>query len=170
MNQYCLNCGHRLETQIIENRERDVCPVCGRINYVQLKVTAGMLVVQASKLLLVQRAIEPWKGYWYLPAGYVENDETPIHAAEREAQEETGLEINAENLEDIYFYNDDPRGNGLLILYSGRVAGGKIKINSEAEEIRFFYPDEINSLKLAGGSHNIAIRDWLTKLSEAGVR
>ncbi len=170
MYQYCLKCGQQLDVQIIENRKRDICPVCGWINYVQLKVTAGMLVVNASKLLLVQRAIEPWKGYWYLPAGYVENDETPIHAAEREAQEETGLEIKAEKLEDIYFYNDDPRGNGLLILYSGRVAGGQIKINNEAEDIRFYFPNEINSLKLAGGSHNIAISDWLSKISGIGAK
>ena len=170
MNQYCLNCGHRLEKQIIENRERDTCPVCGWINYVQLKVTAGMLVVQDSKLLLVQRAIEPWKGYWYVPAGYVENDETPMYAAEREAREGTGLEIHAEALVNIYFYNDDPRGNGLLILYSGRITGGKIKINGEAKAIRFFYSEDISTLKLAGGSHNNAIRDYLTKVSKVDAK
>jgi 8-oxo-dGTP diphosphatase len=170
MNQYCLKCGHLLEQKIIEKYERDICPVCGWIYYIQLKVTAGMRVVQDTKLLLVQRAIEPWKGYWYLPAGYVEYDESPIQAAEREAREETGLEIKTDNLEGVFFYDDDPRGNGLLILYSGRPIGGKIKINSEAEAICFFSPLEIKSLKLAGGSHNIAIHDWLIKASDAGVR
>ena len=170
MNLYCLNCGHRLEKQIIENRERDICPVCGWVNYIQLKVTAGMLVVQDSKLLLVQRVIEPWKGYWYLPSGFAENDETQIHAAEREAREETGLDIHAEALVNVYFYNDDTRGNGLLILYSGRITGGKIKVNSEAKAIKFFYPEEINSLKLAGISHNNAIRDCLAKISKVDAK
>ena len=170
MNQYCLNCGHRLEKKIIENHERDICPICGWVNYIQLKVTAGMLVAQDSKLLLVQRAMDPWKDYWYLPAGYVENDETPIHAAEREAREETGLEIQAERLENIYFYNNDPRGNGLLILYSGKITGGNIKINREAKANKFFYPEEIGALKLAGGSHNKAIWDFLVKISMADAK
>lgn len=170
MNQYCLNCGHRLEKKIIENRKREICPLCGWVNYIQLKVTAGMLVVQDSRLLLVQRAMEPWKDYWYLPAGYVENDETPLKAAEREVREETGLEIKARRLENIYFYNDDPRGNGLLILYSGRVVGGNIKINREAKAIRYFYPEEIRALKLAGGSHNLAIRDYLVKISKVDAK
>ena len=169
MNQYCLKCGHLLEQKIIERYERGICPVCGWINYIQLKVTAGLLVFQDTKLLLVKRAIDPWKGYWYLPAGYVENDESPIQAAEREAHEETGLRIRADILENVLFYNDDPRGNGILILYSGKLVGGKIQINSEAEAIRFFSPDEIISLKLAGGSHNIAIHDWLKKTSDTGV-
>jgi ADP-ribose pyrophosphatase YjhB (NUDIX family) len=170
MNHCCLNCGHRLEIKIIENRKREICPVCGWINYVQLKVTAGILVIQDTKLLLVQRAIEPWKGHWYLPAGFVEDDETPIHAAEREAREETGLEIHAVALLNIYLYNDDPRGNGLLILYSGRILGGKIKINSEAKDIRFFYSKDIDTLKLAGGSHNIAIRDYFSRISKVDTK
>jgi 8-oxo-dGTP diphosphatase len=170
MNQYCLKCGHLLEEKIIERYERGICPVCGWINYIQLKVTAGLLVAQAGKLLLVKRAIEPWKGYWYLPAGYVENDESPIQAAEREAREETGLVIKADILENVLFYNDDPRGNGILILYSGKPVAGNIQINNEAEAIHFFSPDEINSLKLAGGSHNKAIYDWLKKTSYAGIR
>jgi ADP-ribose pyrophosphatase YjhB (NUDIX family) len=166
MDQYCLNCGHQLEKQIIENRDRDICPDCGWVNYVQLKVTAGVLVVQDSKLLLVQRAIDPWKGYWYLPAGYVESDENPVHAAEREAQEETGFEIHVKELVDIYFYNDDPRGNGLLILYYGRIKSGKMLISKETKAIKFFYPDEIRTLKLAGGSHSKAIDDYLTRVSK----
>jgi 8-oxo-dGTP diphosphatase len=169
MNQYCLKCGHLLEQKIIERYERGICSVCGWINHVQLKVTAGVLVVQDDKLLLVQRAIDPWKGYWYLPAGYVENDESPIQAAEREAREKTGLIIKTDILENIFF-KDDPRGNGILILYSGRPVGGYIQINIEADAIGYFSPDEIISLKLAGGSHNIAIRHWLTKTSDAGVR
>lgn len=118
---------------------REVCPVCQWIFYPQLKVTASVLVVREGKILLVQRAKEPWKGYWYLPAGYVENDETPRMAAEREAEEETGFSIISKDLIDTYFYDDDPRGNGLLILYSGTISSGEIRNNAEAMAIEFFF-------------------------------
>jgi 8-oxo-dGTP diphosphatase len=161
MNHFCIQCGHPLNKRNIENRIRDVCENCGWISYDQLKATAGVFLVEGERLLLVKRAIDPWKGYWYLPAGFIESDESPIQAAEREGKEETCLEIKALSLIDVYFYNDDPRGNGLLILYSGKIMGGEIGTNDEADEIRFFSPSEIAVLNLAGGGHDVAIHSWL---------
>ncbi len=163
MSHYCLLCGNQLSIKNYDGREREICQVCNWIYYPQLKVTAGVFVEEDKKLLLVQRAIEPWKELWYLPAGYVENDETPLKAAEREAIEETGLKIKAGELLDIFFYDDDPRGNGLLILYKGVIKGGEIKNNCEAQAVGFFLPKEVSLLKLAGGSHNRAILKWLNK-------
>ena len=160
MIHYCLLCGNELNQRSIEGREREVCQQCGWIKYDQLKVTAGVLVERDNKILLVKRAIEPWKGFWYLPAGFVENDESPSEAAEREGFEETNLIISAIRLIDVYFYNDDPRGNGLLILYSGIITSGTEKLTPEVQEISFFSRQEIQSLKLAGGSHNLAILEW----------
>jgi 8-oxo-dGTP diphosphatase len=168
MNHYCLTCGSKLIKKKIEEREREICPQCGWIKYDQLKVTAGVLIEDGKKILLVKRAIDPWKGYWYLPAGYVENDEHPKSAAERECFEETNLKIKAGNLVNVYFYDDDPRGNGLLILYAGTIEGGEIKPNQEATEIRYFGYDEIESQRIAGGSHNIAIQDWVSKKGKIG--
>ena len=170
MNHYCLLCGNKLFQQIIEGRDREVCRQCGWIKYDQLKVTAGVLVEKDNKILLVKRAIQPWKGYWYLPAGFVENDESPRDAAEREGFEETNLKIKTQNLIDLYFYKDDPRGNGLLILYSGVIQSGKAKPNSEAQEIGFFSQDEIKSFNLAGGSHNLAIMEWVSGKRKSNLR
>lgn len=164
MKHFCLNCGSPLKTKIIEGRGREICPQCGWIKYDQLKVTAGVLIERKNELLLVKRAIDPWREYWYLPAGYVENDEHPKSAAEREGYEETNLKIKAENLVNVYFYEDDPRGNGLLILYSAKVIGGELRPNQEAMEIRYFDFKEIQYLKIAGGSHNVAIQDWVSKM------
>jgi ADP-ribose pyrophosphatase YjhB (NUDIX family) len=152
--------------QALEGREREVCLQCGWIRYEQLKVTAGILIELDGKILLVKRGIQPWRGFWYLPAGFVEADESPRQAAEREGFEETNLKISAMRLIDVYFYNDDPRGNGLLILYAGKITSGTIKLNPEAQEIRYFSREEISSLQLAGGSHNLAIQEWKTGKKE----
>lgn len=160
MSHYCLLCGNELSQRLIEGREREVCQQCGWIKYDQLKVTAGVLVEKDKKILLVKRAIQPWRGYWYLPAGFVEDDESPREAAEREGFEETNLKISTDHLINLYFYNDDPRGNGLLILYSGIITSGKEELTPEIQEISFFFREEIQSLELAGGSHNLAILEW----------
>jgi len=168
MSHFCISCGSKLSLKRIEGREREICLNCGWIKYDQLKVTAGMLVEKNGKILLVRRAIQPWKGFWYLPAGFVESDEHPKKAAEREGFEETNLKIEAKELVNVYFYDDDPRGNGLLILYSGIILAGEIKPGPEALEINFFATDEINSMKLAGGSHNLAIQEWISRNGKAG--
>ena len=90
---YCLQCGTSLHLQQIEARWREVCLNCGWIYYQQLKVGAAALIERAGKLLLLRRAHNPGQGAWNLPAGYVEVDEDPARAAEREALEETGLQV-----------------------------------------------------------------------------
>lgn len=154
-----------LNKKKIETRERFVCPTCGWVYYPQLKVTAGVVVEKEGKILLVKRNIDPWKSCWYLPAGFVENDESPHNAAEREALEETGFKIEAKKLLDVLFYNDDPRGNGILILYKGIIMGGLIRENSEAMDIQFLSKDQVKYIDLAGGSHNVFILKWSSKIS-----
>ncbi len=165
MSHYCLLCGNELSQRSIEGREREACQHCGWIKYDQLKVTAGVLVEKDNKVLLVKRAIQPWRGYWYLPAGFVEDDESPREAAEREGFEETNLKISTDHLINVYFYNNDPRGNGLLILYSGIITSGTEKLTPEVQEINLFSREEIQTLKLAGGSHNLAIQEWASRIS-----
>ena len=160
---FCYQCGFLLSNRVIENYPREVCPNCGYIHYLQVKPTAGVLVEKDNRLLVVQRSYEPWKGCWNLPAGYMEVDESPCQTAEREALEETGYKIKCGDLIDVYFYDDDPRGNGLLILYEGIITGGKMKGNAEVERIDFFSCSELQHVPLAGGSHDLAIQTWIKK-------
>ncbi len=146
-------------SQRLDNRVREVCPACGWIYYEQVKVGAGALVENDGQLLMVQRAIEPWKDYWYLPAGYVEVDEDPRKAAERETFEETGLEVSAGELKDVVFFDDDPRGNGILILYSCQLKGGTFKTSSESSGCGFFPWQDLPG-PIAGYAHNLVINRW----------
>lgn len=98
--KYCCECAHPVQYQTPDgdNRERAVCTQCGTIHYVNPRIIAGTLPVYEDKVLLCKRAIEPRKGYWTLPAGFMEQGETLEAGAVRETQEEAGIHITCGQL------------------------------------------------------------------------
>ncbi len=160
---FCLHCGAELRRGWIENREREMCPQCGWVHYPQLKVSAAAMVIENNRLLLIRRTTSPWQGCWYLPAGYVEADEDPARAAERELVEETGLQAQVNALHGAYFFDDDPRGNGLLLVYRLMCTGGDLRLNGEADAAAFFDADQLPH-PLTGAGHDRAIADWVAQV------
>ncbi len=121
-----------------------------------------MLVEREGALLLVQRGpeVQAFPGTWNLPSGYCEIDESPQSAAVRECAEETGLHVHAGRLVDAYHFDDDPRGNGLLLVYEAEIVGGQLRADGqEAAAIGFFPPDGLPR-PLCGGGHDRAIAAW----------
>ena len=163
--EYCSLCGTRLETKNLEGRERAFCAQCQRVHYRQLKLGAGAIIEHHNMVLLFQRAYAPFQGAWNLPAGYVEHDEHPSHAVIREVHEETGLKVRIEHLHDIYFFEDDPRGNGLLIVYTCQILGGELTASHEGGHLKFFSRQDLPG-NLAGGGHNQAILAWKATKTE----
>jgi ADP-ribose pyrophosphatase YjhB (NUDIX family) len=157
--KYCPDCGSLVEVRELEGRPRAFCPQCRRIHYLQLKVGAGAIIEEEGRLLLLQRTQQPFAGDWNLPAGYVEADESPRQAVIRETFEETGLQVEADELVDVYFFADDPRGNGILIVYRCHIVGGKLQETDEGCQPTFFTPQEIPS-NLSGGGHKEAVPAW----------
>ena len=88
--KYCSSCAHEVVRKIPEgeDRERDVCPSCGEIFYVNPKIIVGCIPMVGDQVLLCKRAIEPRCGKWTLPAGFMENRETTAEGAAREMWEE----------------------------------------------------------------------------------
>lgn len=156
---YCFQCGHELESRRIDYRDREVCPACNWVYYVQLKVGAAMLIERDNQLLLLQRNHEPWKGSWMLPAGYVEADEDPQDAACREVLEETGLTIESSEFSHVYYFSDDPRGNGVAFVYKAKMISGEIVLNEESSAAQYFLWQDIPSY-LAKGGHDQIIAEW----------
>jgi ADP-ribose pyrophosphatase YjhB (NUDIX family) len=153
-----------LQKKEIEARDREYCPACGWIYYENQKVSAGCRIEQAGKLLLVKRMNPPFENTWHFPSGYTEVDETPRRTAERETLEECGLIVTAEKLVGAYFYDDDPRGNGVVLMYSACVLGGEIRPSAETSDVRYFEPEELITLPLAGVSAKESIADWLAEV------
>jgi len=156
---FCPTCGTPLELREYERKQRLFCPKCKRIYYRQLKVGAGALIKRDGDLLLLQRTTAPFRHCWNLPAGYAETDESPVQTVVREVHEETGLQVEVEGLVDVYFFDDDPRGNGILIVYECRVTGGDLIESSEAVNPTFFPWNGLPE-NLAGGGHDQAVRAW----------
>ena len=85
-----------------DNRERDVCAHCGYVAYENPKVVVGSVVVADGLVLMCRRAIEPRKGFWTLPAGYMELGETLEEGAAREAMEEAQAAITIDGILGIF--------------------------------------------------------------------
>lgn len=159
---YCSHCGTELTEKPIAGRPRLACGACGQVVYRQLKVGAGTLVERERALLLVRRRADDdaFPGTWNLPAGYCEADEAPAAAAVRETWEETGLRVRAGRLVDAYFFDDDLRGHGLLLVYEAQEVGGELTgEGDEVAGVAFFPPEQVPE-HLCGGGHDRAIGAW----------
>lgn len=85
-----------------DTHERDICATCGFVNYQNPRIVVGSVVRHMGKVLLCRRAIEPRRGFWTVPAGYLELNETPEHGALREAREEALAHLQLGDLLAIY--------------------------------------------------------------------
>jgi ADP-ribose pyrophosphatase YjhB (NUDIX family) len=104
-----------------DDRERLVCLACGFVNYENPKVVVGAVVTFEDKFLLCRRGIEPRRGFWTIPAGYLEQHEDTVAGARREAREEAGAEIKVDALLAVYSI---PRISQVQLVYRAILEGG----------------------------------------------
>jgi 8-oxo-dGTP diphosphatase len=108
---------------------------------------------------LAKRKYPPRVGYWGIPAGFLEYDESPVECCIREIREETGLEIKINRLFWSYPGHDDPRANAILTLYLAEIIGGSLSAGDDAVEVKFFGWDEIPA-NIAFQAHRQALADF----------
>ncbi len=137
---FCLKCGTELATRFIAGRERLACPNC---DFVYYRNPVPIAVAQATwegQLLLVKRLIEPLKGYWAPPGGYVEYDESVEEALVREIKEETNLDLEIGGLLNVY---SKPNTGIVFVAYRGRIVGGEPRPGEDAGAVAFFAPESL---------------------------
>ncbi len=138
--QFCTACGGRLEKRWDGGRARLACSQCGIFVYRNPVPVAMALARAGEKLVLVERAGDPLRGFWAPPAGYVELDETPEEAAVREAREESGLEVAVAGIHGIYA---ERKVGVVLLVYDALVRGGTMLAGDDAVSVGLFEPDDL---------------------------
>ena len=105
-----------------------------------------MIVGDDGRVLLARRAGEPFRGYWDLPGGFLDEGEHPLDALRRELREETGLEVEPGELIGIWMdrYGDAEDAHATLNLYwTARALGGRPNAADDVSELGWFRPDEL---------------------------
>lgn len=105
------------------------------MNYQNPKIIVGSVVTYRGKYLLCRRAIEPRRGFWTVPAGYLEMDETPEEGAKREALEEANAKIQIEELLAIYTVK---KLGQIQMIYRAILAGSEVSAGDETLEVELF--------------------------------
>jgi ADP-ribose pyrophosphatase YjhB (NUDIX family) len=147
--RFCPACGTAVVRREVFGRSRPVCPACGRVHFVDPKVAAAVLLVREGRVLLVRRVNAPEQGKWSLPAGFVDADEDPRQAAERECAEETGLQVRAGDLLDVIAGREHAAGASIVLVYRGEIQDGEAHPGDDADQVGFFAPHELPPLAFA---------------------
>ena len=140
-----------------DDRERLVCPDCGFVSYENPKIVVGSVCSLAGRILLCRRAIDPRRGFWTLPAGYLELRETAEEGAAREAEEEACARIDIEGLLAVYAI---PRISQIQLIYRAGLSSESVACGPETMEVGLFRWDEIPWSGLAFPSVRWALGHW----------
>jgi ADP-ribose pyrophosphatase YjhB (NUDIX family) len=157
--KFCANCGASVVRRVPpgDTLARWVCDACGEIHYQNPKLVIGTVPEHEGRILLCRRAIEPRYGYWTLPAGFMENDETTGQAALRETLEEAGAAVQ---LGAPFTLISVPRVNQVHLFYLARLGGMEFKPGEETLEVALFEEAAIPWKDIAFRTVAATLRHW----------
>jgi ADP-ribose pyrophosphatase YjhB (NUDIX family) len=159
--KYCPACAGPISLRIPpdDNRQRHVCDDCGTIHYQNPKMVIGSIPLWSeggqTKVLLCRRAIEPRHGFWTLPAGFMENEETTAEAAVRETEEEAGANIE---LHPLFTLLNVPHVHQVHLFYRATLLDLDYKAGIESLDVKMFSEEEIPWHEIAFPTVAITLR------------
>jgi ADP-ribose pyrophosphatase YjhB (NUDIX family) len=153
--RFCPSCAGRLRPEEVEGHERPICDACGFVYYLDPKVAVAVIVPYDDGIVLGRRAIDPGRGAWSFPSGYVNRGEVLEEAATREVEEEIGLKVAIDGLVGLYSSAGE---TVVLAVYAARVVGGSLEAGPEMSEVAVVQPDRLPPMAFSHDRRIIA--DW----------
>lgn len=140
--RYCPSCAAVMEKHVpeLDDRPRDVCTTCGYIYYENPKMVVGTIPETDGRILLCRRNIDPCRGKWTLPAGYLENGETLQQGAVRETLEEARASVD--RVEPFRLFNI-AFVNQVYCMFRARLLSQGFGPTPESSEVRLFEEEQI---------------------------
>jgi ADP-ribose pyrophosphatase YjhB (NUDIX family) len=157
---FCSNCGNRVVLKVPEGDflPRHVCGSCGTIHYLNPKVVVGSVPEYQGRILICKRGIEPRLGYWTIPAGFMENDETLEAGAAREAVEEARIEVEIGSL---LLLANVTSARQVHVFFRSRMLTPDFATTHESLEVKLVHESEIPWDELAFPSTEYALRRFV---------
>lgn len=141
--KFCAECGHAVEIRIPagDHLPRAVCPACDTVHYRNPKIIAGCIPEwEDGRVLMCRRDIEPRRGLWTFPSGFLELGETSAEGAAREAREESGAAVECL---DLLCVLEVPQVSQIYMVHRARLLKEAFGPTPESSEVRLMREDEI---------------------------
>ena len=164
---FCSNCGTRVVLKVPEGDllPRHVCENCGTIHYQNPKIVVGSVPEYQGRILICKRGIEPRLGYWTIPAGFMENDETLEAGAAREAMEEARIDVEIGSL---LLVANVTHARQVHVFFRSRMRTPDFDVTHESLEVALVDEKDIPWNDLAFPSTEFALRRFVED-RKAGV-
>lgn len=157
--KFCSSCAAPVARRVPpgDSLPRWVCDQCGEIHYQNPKLVVGTVAERDGLVLLCRRSIEPRYGYWTLPAGYMENDESTGQAAVRETLEEAGAKIALGN---AFTMISIPYVNQVHLFYRAQLLELDFRPGDETLEVALVEEAKVPWKELAFRTVAMTLRHW----------
>lgn len=159
--KFCPRCSHPLEPKATNLK---VCGSCKFHFYLNPAPTTAAIIETGSGILTVKRSIEPKKGYYDIPGGFMEPGESAESSLIRECEEELSVRVKVGKL--VGGYSDVYEFQGLTVpvmslVFGAEIVSGVLRAGDDAESIHFFKREEILGHRLAFTNVSLALEDYL---------
>ncbi len=157
--RFCPRCATPLVRAEKFGGVRPICQACGFVYFADPKVTVGVLIERAGRVLLGKRNVEPRIGLWCLPGGFVDYGERIREAAAREAREETGLVVEVGELLGVWdFEQSIGDKQGIALFFRANAPSGEPRAADDLDEVAWFAPDALPAI--AFPIHEALLHRW----------